>query len=567
MQVTLEGFRTFKSKQTVNVPQGAGLYLMRGINEVDSDLAGNDVGKSTLWDAVYWGLYGETTRGLRAGQVIAWGSEHAMVEQCWDINGRSVTVCRRQSPNSLWLNGERAEQADIVEAIGLNDQEFLHSILFGQFTHYFLDLSPTDKLGLFNNVLGLSYWEERSSMAAKEADRVDREVCSLENKIKLYEGRIEEMRTHRAELEHSQDEWRKKADAEQTKYRQEVDKLQDCCQKLRGTLELQQTLLGNAEKELTTRTSVRQHFIDRLSSLDIETARLQRDIKLDRCPFCKQELDPAWREELALQLRQQRFVQEKLAESHVVAYQRCEDSAVRVLDLREDVKRLRSEFDEVNTQLGAKRAQLVETKDPYAQLLADVNTDLLTSIQERRALESKYSKACTLYQRWKYWVKGFKELRLWVLDSTLSELELRVNNSLVQLGLPDWSIRMAVERENKSGGVTKGFVVNVASPDSAEGAPWKGWGGGVTQRLRVATEIGLGRLISDRKSTDLGIEVFDEPDCHMSKSGIHDLLEHLQSRSLEENRQIWVVTHAAIDYPFDGVSTVRKTADGSRVEL
>ena len=171
------------------------------------------------------------------------------------------------------------------------------------------------------------------------------------------------------------------------------------------------------------------------------------------------------------------------------------------------------------------------------------------------------------HKRCKYWVKGFRDLRLWVVDSAIAELELRVNNSLTQLGLLNWTIHMFVERENKSGGVTKGFLVDIKSPDSSDGAPWRGWGGGVSQRLRVAAEIGLAKLITDRKGVDLGIECWDEPDQHLSRSGVEDLLIHLQSRAVEEEKQIWVVTHRNLDFGFAGTATVYKTENGSHIEL
>ena len=151
-RITLSGFRTFLTEQTIELPQVPGLFLMRGINEVDNALDGNDVGKSTLWDAVYWGLYGETTRGLRAGQVISWGGDSAIVEQEWETDEGTVIVRRQQNPNGLCIDNNTAEQGDIDVAINLDKQEFLHSVLVGQFTPYFLDLSPTAKLEMLGGV-------------------------------------------------------------------------------------------------------------------------------------------------------------------------------------------------------------------------------------------------------------------------------------------------------------------------------------------------------------------------------------------------------------------------------
>jgi DNA repair exonuclease SbcCD ATPase subunit len=208
-----------------------------------------------------------------------------------------------------------------------------------------------------------------------------------------------------------------------------------------------------------------------------------------------------------------------------------------------------------------------QKENPYKKSVARLKKELADTRAERAELRTDYDATKTIQNRYQYWVKGFRDLRLWVLDSTLAELEMRINNSLVQLGLPRWSVHLAVERENKSGGVTRGFQVDVQSPESLPGSPWKGFGGGVSQRLRIAAEAGLGHLITDRKGKEIGVEFFDEPDQHLSHQGIQDLMGHLQARSQEENKQIWVVTHRAIDYPFDGEMLIRKDENGSAISM
>jgi DNA repair exonuclease SbcCD ATPase subunit len=536
---------------------------MRGINEVDRNLAGNDVGKSTFFDAVFWGLYGETTRGLRAGQVISWGADSAMVEQQWLVGDRQITVRRQQNPNGLWLDGARVEQPAIMEALGLNDQEFLHCVLVGQFTPYFLDLSPTAKLDMFSEVLGSAYWEDRSAAASKRAAEFDGQAADLLGQLQTVKGRLDSLKSQEQEADRNSDLWQERCEQERQQQKRELAKLQRHEYGLEKLLDEQRQALRTASERVSKRTSNWQQFINEVSKLATAIDNLNKDLRLDRCPYCKRSFGTDWRDKLQAELSKLREEHESAVEGFEAARKGRKTAVEREKVINEEVRKLSSELAELRGTIKAKKAECIEDENPYRSMLRSLRTDILTCNGERRRLEAEHAKAVTTQQRWRYWVRGFRDLRLWVLDSTLAELELRVNNSLVQLGLEDWAVHLAVERENKSGGVSKGFIVDVRSPTSLEGAPWRGWGGGVTQRLRVAAEIGLSHLIADRKGIDLGIEVFDEPDCHLSKNGIEDLLVHLQARSREEQRQIWVVTHTALDFPFDVVATVRKTDKGS----
>ncbi len=564
-RVTLDGFRTFRTRHTVELPTAPGLYLMRGVNEVDKNLSGNDVGKSTFFDAVYWGLYGETTRGLRAGQVVSWGVSSAVVEQEWLVDGKPIVFERRQNPNSLWLNGKRVEQQAITETLGLNASEFLHCVLVGQFTPYFLDLSPTAKLDMFSDVLGLNYWEDRSRDASLKVSVFDKQATDLLGQLQTVTGRLEGLRSQEQELIENSKAWQQQYEQDRSQQLREIAKLQRQELALESEWEALDAKRNKAVERVTRCTSVWQQFVNEVSRLSLAEDNLNKSLRLDRCPYCKRTMGTEWRDKLQAELLELQTEHTSATEGFLQTRKGRDTAVERERIVTAEWREIQYNIAKLRGVLQSKQNECLEDNNPYKPMLQALRADILTSTCERRELDAAYNKAVTTQQRWKYWVRGFRDLRLWVLDSTLAELELRINNSLVQLGLENWSLHMAVERENKSGGVSKGFLVDVRSPDSSGGAPWRGWGGGVTQRLRVAAEIGLSHLIADRKGIDPGIEVWDEPDAHLSRSGIEDLLTHLQSRSQEEQKQIWVVTHTALDFPFDGTMVVTKTAKGSTV--
>lgn len=570
--ISIEGFRTFSQKQAIKFPSTSGLYLMRGENLVDSRLQGNDVGKSTFWDAVYWGLYGTTTRGLRAGNVVSWGSKKAIVEQVWEVNGENHVIRREQNPNGLWLDGKKLEgsygEGQVGSIVGLTAAEFLHSVLFGQFNTHFLDLGPSDKLKLFSDVLSLDYWEDLaeeakglSSQQSEKAQRLDSKMCSLDGSIKSQEEQKRLLSKEKAS-------WDKKAKASK--------------KALVATSKAKKAELsevdGRAKQIYAKRDTIKQHYVDRedkLKNLEVQyrtkkqkLKELQKDLEVDQCPYCHRELGTSWKQKLRHTrdklLREVKDLEEDVAKCRDLV----QSDSQRLNRLAEKLDRLNRCRYKLQSEIESAEDKLNQSlSNPHSKTIKILRQSIAEDLDKYKLLKSKYNNACEARDRQQFWVKGFRDLRLWVLDSSLTELEMMVNNSLAQLGLDRWLVHFGVEKENKSGGVTKGFLVDVSSPESGSDTQWRGWGGGVSQRLKVAAEIGLGHLIADRKGVDIGIEVMDEPTQHLSEQGVYDLLTHLQARSREEDKQIWLVDHRVLQFPFDGGILVKKTENGSELSM
>jgi len=136
------------------------------------------------------------------------------------------------------------------------------------------------------------------------------------------------------------------------------------------------------------------------------------------------------------------------------------------------------------------------------------------------------------------------------------------------LGLEGWKIKLDVERQNASGGVSKGFAVLVQSPHSSEMVPWESWSGGENGRMRMAVSMGLMNLILGKKGIQTNIEVYDEPTQHLSPEGVMDLLNTLRERSLAVHKTIFLVDHSMLDFGgFNGYINIIKNDNGSTIEV
>ncbi len=106
--VELYNFKVFTGRQLFNFCHGLpGLHFITGKNLVDKNLDANGVGKSSLWDAISWVLYGRTLRGARASNVCSWQvGSGCEVTLKLVVDDKSNVIFRSWSPNKLTLNDE-----------------------------------------------------------------------------------------------------------------------------------------------------------------------------------------------------------------------------------------------------------------------------------------------------------------------------------------------------------------------------------------------------------------------------------------------------------------------------
>ena len=128
-------------------------------------------------------LYGRTTRGLKAGDVINWDEKSASGTLTLTIANQKAVIHRGQSPNSLTLDGKTVTQEELQKFLRLTPDAFTYAVLIPQFGEAFFDLSATDKLTLFSKIMELDAWLNRSKAAALMASELATAKIETEGKL------------------------------------------------------------------------------------------------------------------------------------------------------------------------------------------------------------------------------------------------------------------------------------------------------------------------------------------------------------------------------------------------
>lgn len=595
MKLHLKSFGSFIDHE-FELPERPGLYFMRGDNRAEPRLGANGAGKSTVWSAIYWLLYGKTPKGLRAGDAANWDSKSSLVELFLSIKGVPHRAHRSWSPNlwrltdmdtgEMWDLGADSQNQLLAHA-GLTSQGFLNCVLMSQKEPMFLDLKPEAKTSLFSEVLNLERYLALSAEAGNRAKSFDNKARGLESVVASLQASLSAKQGESSSLLKKElDRWEQDRQEAVRLCKQLVQRAEDSLH----SLDKQIAELNDREPKTEPLFRKRQEAQRALSKAADTFAEVQAEWRLldaaerqlegkKKCPTCGQGL-------LGSKERDQQLDHleklDKLLDQTDEAKLRAEQELERVDRQWRQLQQEVAEHNAKHRYLKEKRREVERDRDsamlqltreqgatnPYLVRIEQHNTSIRQLQAELQEAEAQLNDAQVDELRNSYWIRGFKDLRLQEIANALSELELEANNCLSQLGLSNWELRFDVDRETKGGSVQRGFAVTVLSPHNSRPVPWEAWSGGEAQRLRIACNMGLANLIRSRTACGLNLEVWDEPTAGLTQQGITDLLDALSERAQAEQRPIWVVDHHSLGYGgFEATCTViKEKGTGSRIE-
>ena len=339
----------------------------------------------------------------------------------------------------------------------------------------------------------------------------------------------------------------------------------------------------DAEKQLAAAEAGGRHGRKQVGQLH----RTLDAIPRDECPACSQGIPEALHAKLCAAPRRElkaiedetiraeaqadalRTTLKRLGDAKMAIDARLRPMEAERRELTGTIDRHRRDRRKLKENIGKAEVQLKylnDSTDPTADTISVAKT-------VRRALRAKHQTLTADQRRQEtavalsgYWKGGFKDVRLWLVDDALAELEVTVNSSLRDLGLKGWRITFDIEKPKKTGGTIKGFNVFIESPSSGGPVPWESWSGGETQRLRVAGASGLARLIRGRTGFDCNVEVWDEPTQYLSGTGVDDLLDFLADQGHADGREVWLIDHRSLDFSFASTRKIVCSKSGSSIE-
>lgn len=193
-EILIRNYRSFKV-DWIRFPQTPGLKLLTGDNKIEPRLGANGAGKSSFWDAFVWALTGNSIKGAKISDVLAWGEIGMQVIIQIQIGKELHVIDRTGPPMRIKLDEQPATQEQIDQLIGLSRLRLLHSVVFGQGIPLFPDL-PVPKRGeLFDEVLDLEIWSKCSEAATDKHKLLEADLNKKKTTLASLEGQLKGLPT------------------------------------------------------------------------------------------------------------------------------------------------------------------------------------------------------------------------------------------------------------------------------------------------------------------------------------------------------------------------------------
>lgn len=291
----------------------------------------NGSGKSTMLDALCFGLFGKPYRKINKPNLLnSINQSNGVVEVEFSIGKKKYKIVRGIKPNVflIFLNDELLNQdaankdyQEMLEKniLKLNYKSFTQIVILGSasFTP-FMQLTAADRRGIIEDLLDIQIFsamhvlvKQKLSTLKDETTHAKYESELTEEKIKLQLHNLEEHRQHN--------------ERELNKKREEFIESQEQINKLTADIKLIQRHIDILQKKITDKSNVEKKnkkLIQIEAKIQNNINKLLNEIDFyisnNDCPTCKQALDENFKKEQILAKGTKRITQQEgLDELHV----------------------------------------------------------------------------------------------------------------------------------------------------------------------------------------------------------------------------------------------------------
>lgn len=209
------GYGDYKS--SIEFSDYEGICLIEG--EIDGneereegDEKLNAAGKTSIIEAIVWGLFGHLTHTMNPGDnVINWKTGkncrvsikthdgHEIVRMR-KYNGLSEVIILKDG-DDITKSTSKPAQSYIEETFKISYHNFIRSQVFGQMNGGFLELSDQKIRQVMESLMNIDNLKPIVDTAKGKIEGIDKEIASISSKIESLEREIERCKDHAASLQ------------------------------------------------------------------------------------------------------------------------------------------------------------------------------------------------------------------------------------------------------------------------------------------------------------------------------------------------------------------------------
>lgn len=564
--------------------RGQGLVLIKGDNCDTTAADSNGSGKSHIFKAIAWALYGDSLDGEKTDEVIRKGQKSALVAVDWiDDDGNNYDVVRSrtkaQTALELHINGEdksgivlKDTQAEIQRLLGMDFQAFTNTVLYGQGDiHHFADPATKDpeRKAVLKRLLKLEALDAALKAVKVKASNAEALKTRLSNSLPVWEAKRDAINPAAWDAKIALLTSRTADLAKKTAKKPRLEGIKTQIESVLAGYE--GTKKQIADGEARARTFDREAANERANATtarnSASAARSRLALFKDgKCPTCGNDAASIAAELANLTAEvQQAEVKERQAmeRSRLKAIEATQQSAgIRALraeiadetDWRTRLTNTKVELSGIDQSVAQAKTVEADIKREQAQKAA-AEASLKTIEGELASIRKQLAVATEDVNHCQFWVRGFgnQGMPSFIMDTITPEFQERTNEYLAILTDGDITVQFDTESKLKGGEARDKFSIEALGSDIS-GRPSTGQ----QKKINIAADLGLMQLAASRERSGIDLLLLDEILDGLDASGkarVVDLLMELR----KTRSSIFVISHdPSLAEIFEKTITVRK---------
>jgi len=360
----------------------------------------NGAGKSTMLDAISYGLFGRSHRNIKKAQLINSINDKGMrVEVEFDIGAKSYKVVRDLKPvkfeiyvdgNMINQNSHNKEYQKVLEQniLKLNHKTFHQVVVLGSSSFIpFMQLSAMNRRDVIEDLLDIGVFSKMNTIL-KERNSVLREkINQIYHSIEINETKTEAQKKYIRDMSNMNSVAKKQKEENIAESMREVERLvkenADC-----------QTLASDISDEIAPKIKEANEMLAQLTSYESEfktkIKTLVKDTKFyennDHCPTCDQDIGEELKENKLTEARKKASELQsgsvKVQSERVKVTETLEELNQRQMVVQENLQKVQVNIQTIqthNSNADKARAEIENLSDSHSDLSkANDEFDVLT---------------------------------------------------------------------------------------------------------------------------------------------------------------------------------------------
>jgi len=522
-----------------------GIVFVKGINNDSPKFDSNGSGKSALFEAIYFALYGNLLRKGKRGPVRK-GEDKCIVKLRFKVNKDEFLIVREKGKIhklKLYQNDEDISLPDIRKTQSLiNDiihpDVFVNTVLFsGSLTQSFLNGTDAQRKDIMMKMFGLDIFIKAQEKAKEKVKVFDRKLRELEVDLESSKKLKKELKSMIKDIEEKIKGLNEEVDIE--KLEKERRSMKKKLYELNTELDSKKELFNEKIKEKNDLEKNLSDISFKIKTLKKEYGEKQKLVKSGKCPVCLREIKDE--KDISYDFSSVEKEIEKLEKKQSKLSEQVDKKQKEVDKLVDEITSIESEVSELEDKLQTIKFELNEYKvsrDKYEDDLKEKNKRIKELSKEINLLEKNIEDISKEKEVYDFWKKGFgyDGIISFLMKMYLPEINNELNKYLSILiggGVQGEFIPFTIL---KSGEVRDKWQFKLTGYEDYDSCS-----SGERRRIDVALLLSFNSILRRRYNVNMIVldEVFDPLDRTGIDSIVVDILEELK----KEISSIFVISH------------------------